>query len=110
MLSNLFSNYSIASSERIIPVFVIFCIIIKTFDIAFLVRGLCPHPASGIRLGFSGNTTNADGIRLEQQTGSIVAVPAFSFIRGTASGALHKGQSAGSEPDPSSDTSVSISL
>jgi len=28
------------------------------------LRGLCPHPASGIRLGFSGNTFNADGIRL----------------------------------------------
>ena len=32
--------------------------------LGLLFRGLCPHPASGIRLGFSGNTVNADGIRL----------------------------------------------
>ena len=34
----------------------------KSIDCLFF-RGLCPHPASGIRLGFLGNTINADGIR-----------------------------------------------
>jgi len=33
-------------------------------------HGLRPYPASGIRLGFSGNTANADGIRLGQSIGS----------------------------------------
>ena len=43
--------------------------------------GLCPHPTSGIRLGFSGNTTNTDGIRLERFDKLKVAVPAFLFYR-----------------------------
>ena len=30
------------------------------------VRGLCPHPASKIRWGISGNTANADGIGPER--------------------------------------------
>ncbi|NDO52335.1 YihY/virulence factor BrkB family protein, partial [Lachnospiraceae bacterium MD335] len=29
-----------------------------------ILRGRCPHPASGIKLDISGNTANADGIRL----------------------------------------------
>jgi hypothetical protein len=28
--------------------------------------GLCPYPASGIEMGSSGNTANADGIRPER--------------------------------------------
>jgi len=44
------------------------------------ICGRCPHPASGIRLGFSGNTANAGGIR----PGHFLirsGVPAFSFYR-----------------------------
>jgi hypothetical protein len=32
-------------------------------------RGLCPRPASGIKEGFSGNNTNADGIKGYREAG-----------------------------------------
>jgi len=41
--------------------------------------GLRPHPASGIRLGFSGNNTNAEGIRLGWQ--ALSACCPFLFYR-----------------------------
>ena len=45
-----------------------------------ILCGRCPHLASGIRLGLSGNTANADGIRLGH-FGIKRGVPAFSFYR-----------------------------
>ena len=45
----------------------------------YLKRGRCPHPASGIRLGFSGNTTNAEGIRSERSIHVHAAVPALFY-------------------------------
>ncbi len=42
-------------------------------------RGLCPYPASGIRLGISGNTANADGIRPERF--DEICRSGFSFYR-----------------------------
>ena len=47
-----------------------------------ILCGRCPHPASGIRLGFSGNTANADGIRPGHLLDKAWC-PGFSFFTGT---------------------------
>ena len=54
--------YSIPIFRRVIQLFLIFCMFIKALYL-LLFRGLCPHPASGIRPKFFGNHTDADGIR-----------------------------------------------
>ena len=69
----------------VLPVYLFLYIYFKFFahqsDISSkILCGRCPHPASGIRLDISGNTANADGIRL----GHLLiryGVPAFSFYR-----------------------------
>lgn len=77
--------------------------------LGLLFCGLCPgpalwvHPASGIRLGFSGNPVNASGIRLGRPDDLVMAALAFLFI-GTALVVLRTVQSAGSGPGPSSGT------
>ena len=69
--------------------------------------GLCPHPASGIRLGFSGNTLNADGIRLGRLSVK-VSRPGFFFFINIQSAFPHIIRSTGSAPDPNHGISVSI--
>ena len=46
-------------------------------------HGLCPHPAFGIRLGFSGNNINAGGIRLGWRASSYAAIPVFLQVSRT---------------------------
>ena len=71
--------------------------------------GLCPHPASGIRLEFSGNTLNADGIRLGRPPFHLEPPWLFLFIN-TGSAFPHTGRSAGSVPGPSPGISASTFL
>lgn len=46
-----------------------------------MIRGRCPHPASGIRLGISGNTANADGIRYGWNVFHKVRRSSFFFLQ-----------------------------
>jgi hypothetical protein len=62
LLSNVLSIYSITSTGLFIHPVRIFLHENKGI-LKFTFRGLCPHPASGIKLGFSGNTLDADGIK-----------------------------------------------
>ena len=63
MLSNSFSDNSIANHTNPIHVFDFFACKIGISGRGTF-RGLCPHPASRIRLDNSGYTANADRIRL----------------------------------------------
>ena len=66
-LSIVLSIYSLTTIGLFIHLISFFCTKNKAlYD--YLFRGLCPHPASGIRLEFSGNTLNADGIRYKVRT------------------------------------------
>ena len=65
ILSNFLSDKSISTLllfMRVIPFF------LHTNQTAAgkYFCGLCPYPASGIEMGISENTVNADGIRLER--------------------------------------------
>lgn len=64
MLSKFFSDNSIANVSVSIHIFQFFAFQ-SGISRRKILCGRCPHPASGIRLDFSGNTANADGIRLE---------------------------------------------
>ena len=44
-------------------------------------RGLCPHPASRIRMGNSGNTANADRIRMSWDVFLRLWRPGFSLLQ-----------------------------
>ena len=69
--------------------------------------GRCPHPASGIRLGFSGNTANANEIRPGHLLDKAWC-PGFPFFTGTGEAFPHKGRSSGLTPGPSSYSVASI--
>ena len=60
------SFYSITSWIKSIHDFSFFCMT-NRHVILLPFCGLCPHPASGIRLGYYGNNINADGTRLGWQ-------------------------------------------
>lgn len=70
-------------------------------------RGLCPRPASGIKGGFSGNNTNADGIK--GGTGQTYLLPLSRLFTDVWSAGPRTVRSAGSAPDPSYGISASIS-
>lgn len=70
------SIYSITKGKCLIHFFYFF--VWQTGIVSYChFRGLCPHPVSGIRLGFSGNNINADGIRLGWRAFSYAAIPVF---------------------------------
>ena len=106
LLSNLSSIYSITTTTLFIHPPPIFLHQKKGISkTAFC--GLRPHPASGIRLGSSGNTSNASGIRLGRLTFYPEPPWTFLFIN-TGSAFPHIIQSAGLVPDPSHGISESI--
>ena len=98
-------SYSISTCGQFIQFFGFFCIITRHLYYCFFC-GLCPHPTSGIRLGFSGNNTNAEGIRLGWQAFRACCPSLFT---GNWQSFLHTGRLAGSAPGPSSGISASIS-
>lgn len=61
LLSVCFSVYSMTIPGIFIQTIPFFCMENQASH-SFPFRGPCPHPASGIRVGFSGNTMGADGI------------------------------------------------
>lgn len=102
------SFYSITSWIKSIHDFSFFCMT-NRHVILLPFCGLCPHPASGISLGFSGNTLNADGISLGRLPFHLEPPWLFLFIN-TGSAFPHTGRSAGSVPGPSPGISASTFL
>ena len=108
LLSKVLCIYSITTGGFFIHCYLIFSYQNKDISKSAFC-GLCPHPASGIRLGFSGNTLNADGIRLGRLPFHLEPPWLFLFIN-TVSAFLRIGRSAGSAPGPSRGISGYISL
>ena len=88
--------------------FKIFCITNSGISSPFFV-GSAHTPGLRNKVGFSGNTINAEGIKVKTGAGCVYIHSCFPFT-GMLSVSHRIKESVGSTPDPSSGTAVSTSL